>query len=342
MKSFACCNQILDDSLIADTIEFMDMKSRELLAADLMTKSYEKLTSEQSMEFNEFIITLDNSIKINQMKQAKKIQLLSKTFIKDQYVAQRVRGAYIAIVSQSQAAFALSYAAQVTEPTYEDAEYLNRCLLWQLKAKDLTFVQLNMTTLRIVTFTDFSFVNNKDLFSQIEYVIVLTDAQNNANIIHWQSIKCRRVIRSVLTSELYALFLRFDVAATIKSILNQIFSDISQGKIPLFICIDSKSLYDCLIKLRTTQEKRLMINILYLRQFYERREIIEILWIKGDKNSTDAMIKDKECDALQRLINTNQLNLKLKGWVKRRDIDENPSFIAIKNTPIMIKITRTI
>ena len=71
------------------------------------------------------------------------------------------------------------------------------------------------------------------------------------------------------------------------------------------MCINSKSLYDCLVKLRTTQKKRLIINILCLRQFYERREIIEILWIKEDKNSVDAIIKDKEYDALQRLINMN-------------------------------------
>ena len=42
------------------------------------------------------------------------------------------------------------------------------------------------------------------------------------------------------------------------------------------MCINSKSLYDYLIKLKTIQEKRLMINILYLRQSYKRREIIEI------------------------------------------------------------------
>ena len=53
------------------------------------------------------------------------------------------------------------------------------------------------------------------------------------------------------------------------------------------------------------------------------------------------MIKDKKCDALQKLIDMNRLNLNLKGWVKKRDIDENPSLIAIKNTLSMIKITRT-
>ena len=73
-----------DDSLIADTIEFINMKSRELYVVDLMTKSCERLTSKQSLNFNNFIITLDkNSITINQTKQTKKIQLLSKSFIKE-------------------------------------------------------------------------------------------------------------------------------------------------------------------------------------------------------------------------------------------------------------------
>ena len=101
-----------------------------------------------------------------------------------QLLLDQEAGAYIATVSQPQAAFALSYAAQITEPTYEDAQYLNRCLSWQMEARGLTFVKLDVTTLRIVAFTDFLFADNKDLSSQIGYVIVLTDAQNNANIIH--------------------------------------------------------------------------------------------------------------------------------------------------------------
>ena len=73
------------------------------------------------------------------------------------------------------------------------------------------------------------------------------------------------MIRSVLVFEFYALSLRFDVAVIIKFILNQIFFGSSQGKISLFICIDLKFLYECLVKLGTTQEKRLMIDILCLR-----------------------------------------------------------------------------
>ena len=89
------------------------MKSRELYVVDLMIKSCERLTSKQSLNFNDFIIIFDkeDNIIISQTKQAKKIQLFFKSFIKKQYVVQRVRKAYIVIISQSQVAFVLSYAA---------------------------------------------------------------------------------------------------------------------------------------------------------------------------------------------------------------------------------------
>ena len=66
-------------------------------------------------------------------------------------------------------------------------------------------------------FTDASFANNKDLSSQIGFVIVLTDQNRTVNIIYWSSIKYKRVIRSVLASELYALAYGFDIGTIIKS-----------------------------------------------------------------------------------------------------------------------------
>ena len=115
-----------------------------------------------------------------------------------------------------------------------------------------------------------------------------------------------------MASEFYVLSLGFNIAIIIKFILNQIFSVRSQRKIFFFIYIDSKSLYEYLIKLKITQKKRLIINILYLKQSYERREIIEILWIKKNKNATDFITKNKSCDVLQRLVDTNHLDLDLE------------------------------
>ena len=65
-------------------------------------------------------------------------------------------------------------------------------------------------------FTDASFINNKDFSSQIGYILVLVDITNKANIVHWSSIKCKRITRSVLASELYAMAYRFNIGAAIK------------------------------------------------------------------------------------------------------------------------------
>ena len=144
---------------------------------------------------------------------------------------------------------------------------------------------------------------------------MLANASNKANIIHWSLIKYKRVTRSVLASELYNIAYGFNIGAIIKSILDKIL----QVNLPLVLCTDSKSLYDCLVRLGTTQEKRLIIDLMCLRQAYERRQITEVKWIDGDTNPADAMTKGKPCTALSRLINTNRIELRAVGWVKRTD-----------------------
>ena len=94
----------------------------------------------------------------------------------------------------------------------------------------------------------------RDMSSQIGFVIVLADKYNNANIIHWQSVKCRRVTRSVLASELYGFAFAFDTAATLKSTAEQLFTGCRYG-ILLDISIDSHSRQDYLTKLGTIKEK---------------------------------------------------------------------------------------
>jgi hypothetical protein len=96
-------------------------------------------------------------------------------------------------------------------------------------------------------FTNSSFANNRDLFSQIDYVICLTNSKH-VNIVHWSSIKCKRVTRSVLAAELYALTHDFDLDAALKATLSALLDHF----VLLILCTDSKSLYDCLVKLDTT------------------------------------------------------------------------------------------
>jgi hypothetical protein len=62
----------------------------------------------------------------------------------------------------------------------------------------------------------------------------------------------------------------------INAILKAIMSKMLSITVLLVFCIDFKLLYDYLITLSITREKRLMINVMSLRQSYKRREIIEV------------------------------------------------------------------
>jgi hypothetical protein len=77
-----------------------------------------------------------------------------------------------------------------------------------------------------------------------------------------------------LTAELFAMIYDFDVKSILKTILNHMLR--KKTLISLILIIDSTFLYDCLIRLEITVEKRLMIDVMILRQFYERKEITEI------------------------------------------------------------------
>jgi hypothetical protein len=187
-------------------------------------------------------------------------------------------------------------------------------LQWQIDnhIKEFKYVSLDSTKLQLVIFTNLFFANNRDLFSQIDYIICLTNSKH-VNIVHWSSIKCKRVIRNVLAIELYALTHDFDLDVVLKTTLFAILDRF----VSFVLCIDSKSLYDCLIKLDTTQEKRLMINVMSLRQLYERRKITKMKWIHEVNNSIDFMIKSKASSTLKTLIDINTINMNTNEWVKR-------------------------
>lgn len=85
----------------------------------------------------------------------------------------------------------------------------------------------------------------------------------------------------------------------------------------VIIYTDSYSLYECLSKLGTTKEKRLMIDIIALYQSYERYKIHEIRQIHRDDNPADAFIKATPNKALHELIDTNRLTVRIEGFVKR-------------------------
>ena len=59
--------------------------------------------------------------------------------------------------------------------------------------KDLKFIKLDINTLQLLVFIDASFTTNKDLSSQISYILILANAIKKANIVYWSSVKYKRV-----------------------------------------------------------------------------------------------------------------------------------------------------
>lgn len=112
----------------------------------------------------------------------------------------------------------------------------------------------------------------------------------------------------------------FDMRAVLKATIKRML----QSDIALVICTDSRSLYECLVKLGTTYEKRLMIDVMSLRQSYERREITEVRWIDGGNNPADSMTKAKASSTLRTLIDSNRINLNATQWIERSDEGRMP------------------
>jgi len=317
-----------DDTLQLGTQEFMDKEEKEMT----FTAKPKIIMTEGSVEdFNGCRIKIDNgNIVTTQKGQAEKIRMVDITANDraQQYVEQRARGAYMASLCQPEAVFDYSAAAQVQQPTDEDYATLNRRLKWQLDniQRGLTYVPLDPAKWKVMVFTDGSFANNADMTSQIGYIVTLVNETNRTdeeftfrgNIIHWSSTKCKRVTRSVLASEIYGAAGGVDTGFVVAETIRMVTERLGIVRVPLIICTDSYSLYECLVKLGTTSEKRLMIDIMALRQMYERREIDDIVWINGHDNPADAMTKASPNKALEKLITTNELTVGIEGWVDRK------------------------
>jgi hypothetical protein len=136
-----------DDTLILADDEFVSLKEKKLTRAHLISKKRGKLNLIISIKFNDELIILtndDNILLLTQSKQFDQIKLINLSSsinstssreeirkmitLKDQYVVQRARDAYIATISQLEAFFDLSFAAQTINFKEEDAKRLNQRL----------------------------------------------------------------------------------------------------------------------------------------------------------------------------------------------------------------------
>jgi hypothetical protein len=74
-------------------------------------------------------------------------------------------------------------------------------------------------------------------------------------------------------------------------------------------------LYKYIIKLGITKEKRLIIDIIAIRQAYEKKELFEICYIDRQDNTIDTITKLLSNKILEKFVDTNKLTIRIQGSV---------------------------
>lgn len=144
-----------------------------------------------------------------------------------------------------------------------------------------------MNSIRIIAFTDSSFANTKVLHSQLVFVSVMAGQHGRWNILHFSSVKCKHVTRSVMAAEMHGMVLGFNHAFVVRDIISEMFERDTE----LEAYVDSKTVFEVLANQATTCEKRLQIDINALRESYDRGELAKVSWTPEKVNSADAVTK---------------------------------------------------
>jgi hypothetical protein len=103
---------------------------------------------------------------------------------------------------------------------------------------DFKFAQFDHLTLRMLVYADASQANNKDLSSQVGYIIILTDRSKKASIVHYESHKSQHVTRSSKTGETFAFADGFDNAFILRYDLENMLGQ----PVPLVMYTDPQAL----------------------------------------------------------------------------------------------------
>ncbi|PVH68173.1 hypothetical protein DL98DRAFT_441815, partial [Cadophora sp. DSE1049] len=127
--------------------------------------------------------------------------------------------------------------------------------------KGLQYILINFNLAKIYVFINKSFANNKNLNSQIKFVLAIGSETEKStsftlfsNIIYTSFIKYKRVTRAVLASELYTIIARVNILIFLATTTNIITNKLGFLKLITIICTDFLFFYKCIIKLGTTKK----------------------------------------------------------------------------------------
>lgn len=304
----------VDDSFGHGSATFLDDEERE--SNKFKCKPRDVILPGNSVQFNGVTIysARPNHYGIHQSDKMRSLQIptnnqqLSSTRAQIQYIASCTRPDLSSSVQLM--------AAEMKDDSPTTYKKMEKIVKWCHDTCNigLQYIPLDLDSLRLVLFTDAAFGNADKLNSQLGFVLVLVDENNNGNIIHYGSTKCRRVVRSVLAPELHALIYGFDQAYLAQHILQTVLS----REIAVDAYVDSRTVFNIVAKASPTLEKRLQIDVHALQQSHERGELRYLAWIPGTENCADGLTRQAPITSnhpLWTLITNNKIQLTPQGWI---------------------------
>ena len=145
----------------------------------------------------------------------------------------------------------------------------------------------------LVVYTDAATRKIDEAFSVSGYVIFLVNRKTfAATPITWSSKKIERVVNSSLAAETLALVKVIGVIYFIKEILKQMYGN-EQGNIPCLTMVDSKDLFESVHNVKNTNDKRLIGDILQIKQAIAVDGVIdELRHVSSGEMLADSLTKD--------------------------------------------------
>lgn len=159
------------------------------------------------------------------IRQEDKIKNLDIPDTQKGFESHRAMDQYIGVNCRPDVCSPVQFIAPGSEPTttveYKTLEKVVKNLRTS-KEDGLTYFKLDMEALRLLLVTDESFRNARGMKNQLGFFVMMADKSVNANIVHYGSIRCRRVTKSIMESEIRGLLLGFDFAYAIRDMLVEI------------------------------------------------------------------------------------------------------------------------
>ena len=144
----------------------------------------------------------------------------------------------------------------------------------------------------LVAYSDAATKKIGGAFSVAGYVVFLANKKTNrATTITWSSKKIERVVNSSLGAETLAVVKLIGVLYFIKNIFKQMYGYVA-GNIPCLTLIDSKDLYEAVHNIKNPEDKRLIGDIIQIKQAIAIDDIIsELRYVPSQHMLADPLTK---------------------------------------------------